>query len=217
VIALGLATAPLAAEAKVPNPSLGIVDDGGNYSMTFTGAVTATSESYEVVVKGKKNLELVFVAGYGRTLDGMPPIGEKVTVLFSDDGEGHHIIVRIEGTSGTWTPTGGADDVNPCFLTTAITRVVRSADDGPELTALRAYRDRYLLADPERAADVSRYYEIAPGIVRRVEALPNAADVWRVLFEDHLGPILALLDAGDDEAVHAAYRDMVADLERALA
>jgi hypothetical protein len=99
-----------------------------------------------------------------------------------------------------------------CFITTAVSLARGLPDDCDELTVLRAYRDRYLAGHP----DVATYYRIAPAIVRAVATRPDAATIWRVLYEDYLAPIVAMVRAGRDAEAHAAYRAMVADLELAL-
>jgi hypothetical protein len=106
----------------------------------------------------------------------------------------------------------GSESDQKCFITTAVARARGLPDDCDELTALRGYRDRYLAGH----ADVTAYYRIAPMIVRAIAARPDAAAIWRIVYEDYLAPIVAMVRAGHDAEAHAAYRAMVADLAPVL-
>ena len=96
-----------------------------------------------------------------------------------------------------------------CFLTEAVVgkRGVEG-DGGPTLTALRAFRDGYMQARPERRELVARYYEIAPRIVA---AIPGYHDDW-----DWIGArvddAVAAIGAGADDRACEIYVDMVRSL-----
>ena len=73
-------------------------------------------------------------------------------------------------------PGAGSGSGGGCFLTEAVAgQRGMEADDGPTLTALRAFRDGYMQETPERRALVARYYEIAPRIVA---AIPRGHGDW---------------------------------------
>ncbi len=92
---------------------------------------------------------------------GGPPAGETTGDVCSADGSG------IGGT-------GGGD--GGCFLTTAVVELRGEADGGPTLTALRAFRDGYMMRTAERRALVEEYYVIAPKLVA---AIPADHDEWK--------------------------------------
>jgi hypothetical protein len=95
-----------------------------------------------------------------------------------------------------------------CFFTTAVARVRGEADDGPTLTALRAFRDSYLAGHP----DVPAYYRIAPPIVAFIQAHPQAEAIWRAVDQGWIRPILADIGAGRPERAHSRYRHLVRTL-----
>jgi hypothetical protein len=92
-----------------------------------------------------------------------------------------------------------------CFFTTMVARVRGEADDGPTLTALRAFRDGPLAGHP----DVATYYAIAPAIVASIEAHPAAAAIWQAVDEGWMRQILEDLAAERHGAAHRRYRHLV--------
>ena len=104
---------------------------------------------------------------------------------------------------------GGAGDGGGCFLTTAVTERRGEADDGPALTALRGFRDGYMMRTAERRALVEEYYEIAPAIVA---AIPAGNGEWgRIAAE--VDAAVAAIAAGADGTAFGIYADMVRRLK----
>ncbi|MEO0698177.1 MAG: CFI-box-CTERM domain-containing protein, partial [Pseudomonadota bacterium] len=60
-----------------------------------------------------------------------------------------------------------------CFLTTAAVETIGLADDCWELRTLRAFRDNWLVAQPDGATDVAQYYAQAPAIAQSLRADPK--------------------------------------------
>ena len=83
------------------------------------------------------------------------------------------------------------------------------ADDGPTLTALRAFRDGYMQRTPERRELVRRYYEIAPRIVA---AIPGEHADWAWIGE-RVDEAVAAIRAGRNGWAFGIYVDMVRRLE----
>ena len=107
-------------------------------------------------------------------------------------------------------PGAGGGDGGGCFLTEAVV-VARGieTDDGPTLTALRAFRDGYMQETADRRALVERYYEIAPRIVA---AIPGGHEDWAWIGE-RVDVAVAAIDAGDRDMAFGIYVDMVRHLE----
>ena len=101
--------------------------------------------------------------------------------------------------------TGGGGDGGGCFLTTAVVERRGEADDGPTLTALRAFRDGYMMQTPKRRALVSEYYEIAPRIAA---AIPQWHSDWDWIGA-RIDAAVAAIAAGDEDAAFAIYTAMV--------
>ena len=106
-------------------------------------------------------------------------------------------------------PSGGGSsggDGGGCFLTEAVVgkRGVE-ADDGPTLTALRAFRDGYMQATGARQDLVRHYYEIAPRIVA---AIPSGDADWAWIGE-RVDEAVAAIGSGADDRAFAIYVGMV--------
>ncbi len=116
-----------------------------------------------------------------------------------------------DGTcSGPGVGPGAGNGGGGCFLTEAVVgKRGMEADDGPTLTALRAFRDGYMQETAERRALVERYYEIAPRIVA---AIPGGHEDWAWIGE-RVDVAVAAIDAGDRDMAFGIYVDMVRHLE----
>ena len=93
-----------------------------------------------------------------------------------DPGAGRTDVCSVDSSIGFDTSgvgsgggDGGGGGGSGCFLTTAIVewRGIE-ADGGPTLTALRRFRDGYMMKTPKRRALVAEYYEIAPRIAAAI-------------------------------------------------
>ena len=98
--------------------------------------------------------------------------------------------------------SGGAGGAGGCYLTTAVVehRGVE-ADDGPTLTALRHFRDTYMMETPVRRALVWLYYRVAPSISRD---LPVSSPAWEAIGR-HIDRAVVALEAGDRGQAFRAY------------
>ena len=101
--------------------------------------------------------------------------------------------------------TGGGGDGGGCFLTTAVVERRGEADDGPTLTALRGFRDGYMMQTAKRRALAAEYYEIAPRIAA---AIPQWHSDWDWIGA-RIDAAIAAITAGDEDAAFATYVDMV--------
>ena len=76
---------------------------------------------------------------------------------------------------------------NPnCFLTTACVKYKGLPDDCKELTLLRKFRDEYMKKTEEGCALVEQYYEIAPGIVDKIDARNDKAEIYENIYKNIL-------------------------------
>ena len=144
-------------------------------------------------------------AGAGAPGAGTGPSGGQCGDAGDSGGPG-------EGTCGTPSVGPGAGSGGSgggCFLTEAVVRRSAEADDGPTLTVLRAFRDGYMQARPERRALVARYYEIAPRIVA---AIPDGHTDWAWI-GSRVDEAVAAIGAGTDDRAFAIYVGMVQSLE----
>ena len=99
-----------------------------------------------------------------------------------------------------------AGDGGDCFLTTAIVeRRGIETDGGPTLTALRRFRDGYMMKTPKRRALVAEYYELAPRIAA---AIPQGHSDWDWI-GGRIDAAIAAIYAGDEDGAFGIYAAMV--------
>ena len=101
--------------------------------------------------------------------------------------------------------TRGGGIRRDCFLTTAVVERRGEADDGPTLTALRGFRDGYMMETAERRALVEDYYRTAPAVVAAIPA--DHAD-WGWI-GDRIDDAAAAVGKGDDDGAFAVYVDLM--------
>jgi hypothetical protein len=82
-------------------------------------------------------------------------------------------------------------------------------DHCEELQTLRRFRDEWLAFQPGGQALIERYYEIAPGIVRRLKSSPLYAHYCEALWQEYLAPCLDMIRRGEPEACKQRYTEMV--------
>ncbi len=104
---------------------------------------------------------------------------------------------------------GGSGGGGSCFLTTAVVELRGEADGGPTLTALRAFRDGYMMRTAERRALVEEYYAVAPMIVA---AIPGGHAEWERIAAEVDEAVEAIADESDDVAF-GIYVDLVSRLK----
>ncbi len=101
-----------------------------------------------------------------------------------------------------------------CFITTAVCRQAGKPDDCEELTAFRSFRDGYLRSCPDGPALIEEYYQIAPGIVARIELSQDPAAQYEAIRRDYLAPCFADIQAGRLAQCKRRYETMVRTLEK---
>ena len=101
---------------------------------------------------------------------------------------------------------------NPaCFLTTACVKYKGLPDDCKELTLLRKFRDEYMKKTEEGNALVEQYYEIAPGIVTKIDARADKAEIYEKIYKNIL-LCVEKIEANEYEQTFKLYSDMVKEL-----
>lgn len=100
-----------------------------------------------------------------------------------------------------------------CYITTAVCKSLDKPDNCYELTLLRDYRDDYLLKSDDGMADVKEYYNIAPTIVKRIDRLENASEIYQGIWQEYLSPCVHLIEENKKAECQVLYSDMVHKLE----
>ena len=101
-----------------------------------------------------------------------------------------------------------------CFITTAVCLREGKPDDCAELTAFRTFRDGYLRACPDGPALIDEYYDVAPGIVLRIDLSHDREARYDAIRETWLEPCYADLRAGNLSRCKERYVEMVRSLEK---
>ena len=78
-------------------------------------------------------------------------------------------------------------------------------DDGPTLSALRRFRDVYMMETAERQVLVAAYYRTAPSIVA---AIPADHPDWEWI-GGRIDAAIAAIGNGDDRAAFDVYASMM--------
>ncbi len=102
-----------------------------------------------------------------------------------------------------------------CFLTTACCDAVGLHDDCWELQTARRFRDGWLARQVAGPEEIAAYYDLAPQIVARVNARPDAERVWKRLYARRIMPTVILARLGLNRAARWLYRRMVKELAAA--
>lgn len=100
-----------------------------------------------------------------------------------------------------------------CYITTAVCETLGKGDDCYELTLLRHYRDYFLLNQEDGEAMIGEYYNIAPTIVKRINKLSNASEVYKSVWENYLHPCVKLIEENRNMECKEVYYKMVRDLQ----
>jgi len=103
-----------------------------------------------------------------------------------------------------------------CFLTTACCQAVGLDDDCWELRTLRKFRDTVLASSPDGQAKIARYYEIAPGLVEKIEARPDARAILLKSYALYIVPSAVAVWLGRNNAAYAIYMRLLRHMQRLL-
>ena len=137
------------------------------------------------------------------------PVYEK------DNHKGVH--VNIDYEKGKWSSnTHDENHENPdsysnsCFLTTACMKMYSDSfdDNCYELTTLRWFRDTYVSKD-----DIDKYYNIAPRIVKKIDVLDNASDVYEKIYKKVIAVCVKAIEDNEYDKAYKIYKDCIIELE----
>ncbi|MBE6984661.1 MAG: hypothetical protein E7434_03430 [Ruminococcaceae bacterium] len=118
-----------------------------------------------------------------------------------------------------WTPgdyevlAGGFRKRKLCFITTATCLHEGKSDTCDELQAFRAFRDGYLTAH-DGAADIERYYDIAPSIVTCIDFCDDSKAAYEEIRTKWLNPCSLALQENRLEDCRMIYTNMVNTLQK---
>lgn len=123
-------------------------------------------------------------------------------------------------TITVYYPTGGIQKViNPknkeeegnCFITTACVKYYKLPDNCQELQILRKFRDTYLIKSTKGRRLVAQYYDIAPELVKKLEAAPDKKLLFGEIFAQ-IRKSCTAIENGDFEKARITYQQAVRHL-----
>ena len=117
--------------------------------------------------------------------------------------------------ASTTTNSGGGGG-GWCFITTAVCEYLHKPDDCYELTTLRAFRDGWLVNQPNGDEIVKEYYRLAPQIVEQLEQSDEKDLVYGELLDYYIAPCIKLIELNAYEACRDLYTEMVNKLKQKL-
>lgn len=115
-----------------------------------------------------------------------------------------------------WVPegmkAGGQVKQKGCFITEAMAADGKT-DDAYELEVLRAFRDDYMLQEPELKELVEEYEEIAPAVVREIRQREDADVLFRFIGSEYLKPAVKAIEEDELDEALRLYAAMLAFIQ----
>lgn len=111
---------------------------------------------------------------------------------------------------GYWTEF--SESSGGCFLTTACCEYKGLPDDCRELEILREFRDNILCKSVSGSALKQHYYEVAPGILDKLEKRSNKDEILDWIYCE-VQKIVSLVEKGEDDEAISRYVLMVLKTE----
>ncbi len=137
--------------------------------------------------------------------DTVPP-AEKVIRMWANGFEGYYLVPITAGPN--------QNDGGNCFLTTACVEMMGLPDNCEELTVLRAFRDQFLLNQPNGQNLFALYYHYSPLILAAIKR-DEEEEEWLKTMYKTIGECVAAVKNGDNlHAYHTYCNEMVRLAER---
>ena len=99
-----------------------------------------------------------------------------------------------------------------CYITTAVCTSLGKGDDCYELNTLRDFRDDYMASLPEGRSMIDDYYDLAPSIVKSIDALGNSDEIYGMIWNRYLAPCISDIEEQENDSCLKRYSEMVSDL-----
>jgi hypothetical protein len=100
-----------------------------------------------------------------------------------------------------------------CYITTACIRSKGLPDDCHELKVLRNFRDTYVTSREEGTKLINEYYRTAPLIVKQINSLDNANEIYSELY-CKIKKAVSLIEQKMHCAAFELYCSIVSDLKK---
>lgn len=100
-----------------------------------------------------------------------------------------------------------------CFLTSACVEALGLPDNCEELQILRVLRDKRRLYDDAFDSLVRQYYEIAPKIVKAIDAMPERKAIYHGIYDSLVKPCVDFVKQNRENDAIQRYTDAVLELK----
>lgn len=100
-----------------------------------------------------------------------------------------------------------------CYITTAVCNTLGKPDDCEELTAIRSFRDNWLLYQKLGHEIVEKYYNNAPKIVLSIDSKIGSIEIYKEIWTKYLSIFFLRIKEGQNRAALKIYQKMVEELE----
>ena len=94
-----------------------------------------------------------------------------------------------------------------CYITTAVCESLGKTDDCYELTALRNYRDDYLMNTDCGEEIVKKYYDIAPTIVKHIDKRADRREIYEGIWNHYLKQCIEFIETDKNEQCKDKYAE----------
>jgi hypothetical protein len=101
-----------------------------------------------------------------------------------------------------------------CFITSATFYTLGKPDNCYELNVFRTFRDTWLIHEPDGKDLVAEYYQVAPGIVSKINTLPDKDAIYSSIWTNYLSDFLYLLENNRFSECKITYINMVENLKK---
>lgn len=105
-----------------------------------------------------------------------------------------------------------ANQSGGCFLTSACCQYKGLSDNCYELTALREFRNNYLMNSDSGTTLVNEYYSIAPELVEKINRREDQDDIYEAIYTTVCRVVDMLGEKDYDKAIET-YREMVLGIQ----
>lgn len=96
-----------------------------------------------------------------------------------------------------------------CYVTTAVCQNLNMGENCEELRLIKNFRDHYLTESEGGPEMIAEYYDIAPTLVKRIAKNPDAAEIYKTLWQKFIKPCVDYIRSGNNSACEEVYCNMV--------
>lgn len=144
---------------------------------------------------------------YGK-MDACEEIVDRMIEIWND----HDLELKISKSEFEEIQSGFKSRL--CYITTAVCASLGKPDNCYELNLMRKYRDEYLAYQDGGEEVIEEYYNIAPTIVKRINRMDNADEVYTDIWNHYLHPCVSMIESDNMEACRKVYTEMVYALRK---